>query len=224
MSDPEVASFVLRWRRGTAVDRAQLRALAVGLVAVIAIIPLTTLPDERYQSLDGRARVPAAAGELRVRHPAARALRPGPAGQPRGDVRAADRAAGRRLPRPGRADHAGARVRVVAVRGARDAGRGGALPAAAARPAEGGGPPLQPGPVRRPHPGRGVRGAAADPGLDRGDRRRPARGGGPDRAAGERAPSGWSAPGPECPRVGVWTGTPVPGVSSVRCCSSGSRW
>jgi hypothetical protein len=45
-----VVSFVLRYRRGTAVSRAQLRALGVGLVVVIAVIPLTTLADERYRS------------------------------------------------------------------------------------------------------------------------------------------------------------------------------
>jgi hypothetical protein len=48
-----VVSFVLRYRRGAAIERAQLRALGVGLVVVIAVIPLTTLADERYQSWHG---------------------------------------------------------------------------------------------------------------------------------------------------------------------------
>ena len=45
-----LVSFALRYRRGTAVERAQLRALGVGLVAAVAILPLASLADERYES------------------------------------------------------------------------------------------------------------------------------------------------------------------------------
>ena len=154
-SSPAVGSLVVRFRRGSALERAQIKWLILAGAVSVAFLQSSRRP--RWRNLDRRLRWAGggASTDLRGdRNPSLPTLRNRPDHQSHGLLRTGDRSDLGGLPHHRDKPEPGAAGIERLGRSSRDPGRGDAVSTVAFSSENGGRPEVQPGPLRRGADGR----------------------------------------------------------------------